>query len=433
MKISIIRLIPYIFTFLLCTCMLKDTGRDLVEAAEKRDGQINVKSCGAVGDACYHYPLGIRGGMKEAGKRDSEYWVGHFSRLVTKIYQEPRQGDEKEVFVYKAADEEKSVYATDDSEAFEKAIALGEGNLFLPKGDYMISQVTAAKIRNITGPGRIWLKEWKGGGLWYLRTGTSDLCSYGGYGWIDEAHFHDLIWRSMHWVGCLPDVHKWEKSEEFCGNFSSRMEYTFDESRDNINIWLTIKPAVAWEKFPESLTICIGKDSSAFYTLKGETKWNKACEGGIEGTMFNSAWNGEAADMDALAWKDCGEWMEVTVSREDFFPDSEESEGSSWLLHCWSAKNKSLKGQPVEFTMGYAKVWVKEKQAANCVMCDIGGDMRPPYGINGTNEFMIQEAYDSVTYYLTSIPREFYAYNVPDEKYDEYFTLKALDSVKYSD
>lgn len=420
MKRSIVHLLLYLGVLFLCMCPLKGAEGDSAQAAEKRERRINVRSCGAVGDARYHYPLGIRGGMTENGKKDNEYWAGHFSRLVTTVYREPGQGDEEGIVRYKAADEEKSVFATDDSEAFEKAIRLGGGNLFLPEGDYMISQITAAKIRDITGPGKIWLKEWKGGDLWYLQTGTSDLCAYSGYGWIDAAHFHDPVWRSMHWTGCLADVHGWERSEEFCGNFSPRVEYAFDESRDNINLWLTITPAVSREEFPESVTICIGTDASAFYTLEGETRWKKACEGGIEGTMFHSAWNGEMADMDALIWEDCGEWMEVTVLREDFFPDSGKAGGAPWLLHCWSVKNKSLTDRPVEFTMGYARVWLKDKRNDNCVMCDIGGDMRPPYGVDGTNEFMIHEAYNSVTDYLTKTPKEFYAYNVTDEKYDEY-------------
>lgn len=422
---------------------------------------VNVRDFGAAGDAAYHHPLGVRGGEEGKSHYTGWYWAGHFSQLATAEFQEPFQGSREEglkrgylvvpnteertdrqiplsqvnpapfyepavgdvVLSYEAADAERSVYAADDSAAFEAAIGAGDGALYLPEGDYLVSQLTAAKITGLAGPGRIWLKEWEGGVLWYLLLGLSDLVEYQGYGWIDAAHFHDGAWRSMHWVGSLPQVNGWTSSAAFTGHlYSSRIEYPFDESRENVNVWLTVTPAVPEEAFPESVTLCISKDMAAFYSLEGQTGWIPATEGGIEGAMYHSSWNGRSRDLPEGSWKDCGEWIEVLIPKESFFSPLEGEPSRTWLFHCWSARDKNLRGLPVEFTMGFAKVWVKEAELENVLTCAIGGDMRSSYWDRPSQEYYIHEAYYSVTRYLTSQPQAFYAYNVDDGRFDAYFT-----------
>lgn len=417
---------------------------------------VNVKDHGAVGDAAYHHFFGVR-------KDSYTYWVGHFSRLVSTTFCEPYKGSSGSAEVptykivpntaagsssqirladvnpvsgykpavgdvvvqYEAADEKKSVYATDDSKAFEAALAAGDGLIYLPEGDYMISQLTAMKIQDITGPGRIWLKEWKGGTLWYLLSGTSDFATFQNYGWIDAEHFHDEIWRAMHWTTCLPEVHGWTSSEQFSGNFSPRMEYDFDDTRDTANIWLTVTPAVPKEQFPDTITICIGKDAGSRYSLHGESEWNPASYTGLGGGMYHSSWNGDNVELPSSAFKEQKDWVEITLSKKDFFPDSANN-SKHWLLHCWSAKDISIGSKDVEFVSSYARVWVKDSKMDDYVMCDIGIDMRPSWDNRWnsegkfTTEYYIHEACNGTTQLLTSTPQEFYAYTITDDRVDSF-------------
>lgn len=432
-----------------------------MEPQETLGGQYaNVRDFGAQGDARYHYPLGKRGGETDPSQYTGWFWTGHFVRLVVADYYEKYKGadsgeyvdvyqvipdsavpSEKQVRLseinpgpnyqpeagdlvvrYTAADEKKSVYATDDSAAFEEALKQGNGCLYLPEGDYMISQLTAAKIQDISGPGRIWLKEWWGGVLWYLIYGWSELLEYQGYGWIDAEHFHNETWRSMHWVTVKPEVNGYRSSADFTEDKDSPcIEYLFDETRDNVNVWLTIAPVVPEEQFPEEITICVGSDLAAYYSLKGETEWRRATSGGVEGALYHSSWSGSGRGLPEENWVDKGEWTEITVPKESFFSPVEGVETNIWYLHCWSAENSSLLGQSVEFTKSCARVWVKDPSMDHFLICAVGGDMRSPYWKRPTNEYYIHEAYRGGDRYLTSQPQSFCAYNVKDECFDQYF------------
>ena len=425
---------------------------------EAPPGYADVREYGAVGDAVLHHPMGVRGGGQS--EYTGWYWAGHFVHLVTETYHELYQGDPHagmvevyevipdgaqpapgqislsdvhpgpdytpsvgdRVVQYEAANPEESIYAAEDSAAFENAIAASGGRLYLPEGDYLVSQLTAAKITELAGPGRIWLKEWRGGVLWYLIYGWSELAEYQGYGWIDAAHFHDAAWRSMHWLSCVPQVNGWESSADFAGDgYSARIEYPFDETRENVNIWITIEPTVPEELFPDEITVCIGKDMAAYYSLRGAVEWSRATEGGVEGGMFHSSWNGRSRALPEGAWKDCGEWIEATIPREAFFRELQGEESSVWFLHCWSQKNANLSSADVEFTKSYARIWVKDAQMEGYLMGAIGGDMRSAYGDRLSQEYYIHEAYYSARQYLASQPQEFYAYNLPDGQFDAYF------------
>lgn len=420
----------------------------------------NVKDFGAAGNAKEHHPLGVRGGAGDRTRYSGWYWAGHFSHLVTATYYEKFQGDRAACLVdiyqvvddsvvpsgnqiclsavnpgpfyepeagdwvvcYEAADEERSVLAFDDTAAFEQALAAGNGFLYLPEGDYLISQLTAAKIQELAGPGRIWLKEWRGGVLWYRILGQSELLAYSNYGWIDASRFHDEAWRAMHWITDLPEAGGWTSSADFRNNTDSPcMEYRFDSTRENVNVWLTVAPAVSREAFPETITLCIAKDLAAFYTLDGETEWRRATAGGIEGGMYHSSWNGKNRGLPKNSWVDCGDWIEVTVSRDFFFAPLEGSDSDVWYFHCWSAENKTLSGLPVAFTKSSATVWVKDPSMNRYVTCAVGGDMRSPYRYRENTEYYIHEAYYGASLYLLSEPRKFYAYNVSDECFDAYF------------
>lgn len=409
----------------------------------------NVRDYGAVGDAMYHHPLG-------EPADEWLYWAGHFSRIATARYHIPCFGEDNDmafqviadsappagrqirlsevnpgqtsytpsvgdiVVEYTGADMSASVLATDDSAAFETAIRAGEGFLYLPEGDYLISQLTAVKIKDLKGPGKVWLKEWMGGSVYYLAAGISDVLLYKNYGWIDEKHFHDDIWRDMHWVTCLPQVRGWTSSMEFTGNISPRMEFDFHSTRDNLNVWLTVQPAVEEEAFPDSVTVCI-MDMSANYTEKGSRKWSRAAGGGTGGGFFRLSWDGTSENISEPAWKDCGSWVEITLQKEDLFRQNENGEMELWGLHCWSTDSESLDGRAVEFVCNTARVWLKEEGMDGCLMCDIGGDMRTSWENRGVKEGFILEACDSAVQYLTSHPRRFYAYTVPDEEYEHYW------------
>lgn len=439
--------------FLLCGFTFASQ-KNAMAATEKEVSQwANVREYGAVGDAAYHCFLGEQLG-------DGSFMVGHYSTLVTKKYHVPYQGTEQVSWIYRvisntdakkgavrrlaeinpgresytpalgdvvveytAADLSRSVSATDDTAAFEAAIAAGNGCLTLPEGDYMISQLTAAKIRNLQGTGRIWLKEWKGGGTYYLEYGISPMQSYRNYGWIDANRFHDSAWRDMHWITCLPQVYGWKSSEEFSGNFSPKMEFEFTETRDELNVWLTIQPTVPAEKFPDSVTVCIS-NLSANYTVEGNMQWKCASdEGGVSGGMFDLRWNGSQKDILPSAWKDCGDWVEITLRKEDFFRRSDDGILRKWGLHCWNTNSKSIGGEKVEYVCNTASVWVKDKKSEGCVMCDIGGDMRTAWENHNVREGYIMEACDSGTQLLTQTPRKFYAYTVPDGLFEQYKPL----------
>lgn len=440
--------------FLLCSCALLGPGGETVIELPKppKAGELgaNVRDFGAVGDAAYHHHFG-------QPEDEWSHQVGHYSLLVedtfyahyfgeagaspayTVISDEkapgagevcvsevarskqkaytPKEGDS--VVAFRAADLERSVPATDDSEAFEAAIAAGNGCLYLPEGDYMISQLTAEKIENITGPGRIWLKEWKGGTTYYLASGTGDLLTYQEYGWIDEEHFLDEAWRSMHWVTCLPEVHGWQDSDDFSGNISPRSEFPFDENREHLNIWLTVKPAVEEWEFPDSVTICIG-DMSVYYSSEGSREWHTAASGFSGGGIYHPSWSGENDELSESDWTDCGDWIEITLTKEALFRRSSSGKVGKWMLHCWSNNSKELSSKQVEYVFSTAQVWVKEREAAECVMCDIGSDMRTAWDNRDVKEGYIMEACDGGTRLVTEEPRTFYAYTVPDDQYDRY-------------
>lgn len=443
-----------VLLIMLCGCTAGTRELSAVTAARLTAGGSaqwpNVKEYGAVGDAAFHHPLGER--IDEYGFR-----AGHYSKLVTAEYHIPYTGVEESsavytviadkdslygrrirlskvnpgresytpekgdaVVAYTAADPEASVPATDDSAAFEAAIVAGDGCLTLPEGDYLVSQLTAAKIKDIQGPGKIWLKEWAGGTTYYLETGASSVpLSYKNYGWIDESHFHDSAWRDMHWVTCLPQVYGWTESGNFSGNISPHMEFDFHKTRDNLNIWLTIQPAVPEEEFPDSITVCIA-DMSANYTIKGSKRWQKASGSGVGGGFFDLSWNGTSVDIPESAWKIRRDRVEITLKKEDLFHKNEDGATDKWGMHCWSLDNASIYGRRVEFVCNTARVWVKEESAAGVLMCDIGGDMRTTWENRNVKEGFIQEACDSGTQLLTQNARRFYAYTVTDSKYDRY-------------
>ncbi len=417
------------------------------ETAES--GWVNVRDYGAAGDAAYHHHLGEM--------RDTwNYWVGHYASLVTATRHVPCAGEGENagayevipdgqtprgrqiclsdvrpgqrdytpavgdrVMAYTAADPAASSPASDDTAAFAAAIDAGDGRLYLPEGDYQVSQLTAARIQDIRGPGRIWLKEWLGGSLYYLAAGGSQPLVYQNYGWIDETRFHSALWRSMHWVTCLQEVRGWTESGDFSGNISPRMEFAFDKDRDKLNVWLTVQPAVAEEDFPEAVTVCISK-LSASYTLKGSKIWRRASGEGVEGGLFDLNWDGTSQELPAEAWKDCGSRVEITLRREDLFRRAGSGEKEAWALHCWSLDNKSLGGKRVEYVCGTARVWIKEEGAEGSLMCDIGCDMRTAWEDRHVAGGYIREACDSGTQLLTRPPRQFWAYTVPDSLFDRY-------------
>ena len=440
-----------VLLLLLCSCAAREQKSDTEWLAQSiAEGEwANVRDYGAVGDARYHHPLGEKAD-------EWLYWVGHFSQMATTEYQVPYIGTAENdeaykvipdsllllgrqirlskvnpghasytpaagdiVVEYTAVDLEASVPATDDSAAFEAALAVGDGRLYLPEGDYLISQLTAVKIKDIRGLGKIWLKEWMGGTIYYLVAGISDVLTYKNYGWIDETHFHDQIWRDMHWVTCQPAVYRWTDSDDFYGIISPRMEFDFDETRDTLNVWLTVQPAVEEDAFPDSVTVCIA-DMSANFSLKGSKKWHAASEGGIGGGLFHLTWNGMEEELPDSAWKDYGDWVEITLKKEDFFRCSVDGEKERWALHCWSLQNRSIGKHAVEFVCNSARVWLKEEGVDGCLMCDIGGDMRTTWENRNVKEGYIMESCDSAVKCLTSIPQTFHAYTVSDELFDQY-------------
>lgn len=257
---------------------------------------VNVEFYNAVGDAKYHHHFAD---LAEPDVSEYRYRTGYYSVLEEKTC-------EKNGLTYLIPDEDedesksKSKRATDNSEEFEKAIEAGGGKLFLPEGDYVVSQLTAAKIKSISGPGRIWLKEWNGGDTWYYLKGLYDSpLTYSNDGWIDAAHFNDETWREMHWITDLPEAGNWSNSEQFKGNISPRSEFVFDRDRDQLNMWLTIRPAVSNEDDfgPDEITVCIS-GAAVKYTTAGNTVWNenKAYDAGLqlgEGAMFDPNWNEE--------------------------------------------------------------------------------------------------------------------------------------------
>lgn len=422
----------------------------LVETPPVEDLGADVRDFGAVGDAVYHHHFG-------QAQDEWAYRVGHYSSLeettlyaryfgeeganptytvvsdgdtpgagevclseVTRFRQkgcDPAVGDA--VVAFRGADPERSVPATDDSGAFEAAIAVGEGRLYLPEGDYMVSQVTAAKIEDLAGPGRVWLKEWNGGTTYSLASGGGDLLPYEAYGWIDAEHFHDEIWRSMHWITCLPLAYGWQDSGEFTGNISPRAEYPFDENREHLNIWLTVRPAVEEERFPDRVTVCIG-DMAVYYTVQGSREWHQAASGFSGGGLYHPSWSGENEELSESDWTDCGDWVEITLTREELFRTDPSGEAAEWMLHCWSANSEELGGEQVEYIYVTAQVWIKEAAAAGCMMCDIGSDMRTAWDGRDVKEGYIVEACDGGTWFVPEEPRAFYGYTVPDEKYDRY-------------
>lgn len=418
-------------------------------AAASDPPRANVADYGAVGDAAYHHHLG-------ESRNDWSYWAGHYSHLETGTYHVPCTGERRPasalavvadgrpleegqihlsdvrsgqtfykpavgdtVVAYTAADRRASVPATDDSAAFERAIAEGAGKLYLPPGDYLVSQVTAAKITNLKGPGKIWLKEWVGGTVYYLAAGISEELAYRNYGWVDAEHFWDEAWLDMHWITCLGEVNGWTESRQFSGNVSGRMEFDFHPTRDNLNAWLTVQPAVPEEDFPDSVTICIS-NLSANYSLEGGRKWRRASGKGIEGAIYNLSWNETSAEVPASAWKDYGDRVEITLKKRDLFRPGSTGKTWKWALHCWTLNNKSLKGQPVKYVCNTARVWIKGEGVEGCLMCDIGGDMRTTWEDRGVPEGYIMEACNSGTQLLTETPRRFYAYTVPDGSYENY-------------
>lgn len=442
------RILCGLLLLLLCGCGAAGEHRHTEAAAAlsqpaKADAWANVRDYGAVGDAVYHHHL---------GKQINPYsfWAGHFSELSTAEYHIPYRGKEPSSLTYQvvpdrnapsnrqiclsdvnpgyeaykpapgdtivkytAADLSASVPATDDSAAFERAIAAGDGLLYLPEGDYLISQLTAAKIKDLQGPGTIWLKEWRGAELYYLTQGSSDVLIYKNYGWINAARFHNDAWRDMHWITCFPQVYGWKSSEEFTGNFTPRSEFGFNKNRVDLNIWLTIQPAVAEKDFPDAVTVCIS-DASSNYTERGKRTWHRASGSGMGGGFFSLAWDGSATEFPDSALKDCGDHVEVTVRREDLFHHDKNGKTENWALHCWNLESRDLSGIPVEYACNTAKVWVKEANADGLLMCDIGGDMRTSWKNRSVREGYIQEACDSGTQLLTVNPRRFYAYTVPD-------------------
>lgn len=379
---------------------------------------VNVKDYGAVGDAKYHHHFADRS-MKDP----YQYLTGYYSYLVltTKVETDSYT---KRTIEYEIPDESMSVRATDDSIAFDTAIAESDGRLYLPDGDYMISQLTAANIKSVSGSGRIWLKEWNGGNTWYLADGTLEKTPlvYQNDGWIDAAHFNDEIWRAMHWITDLPQVFGWNDSSEFSGNMSPRSEFSFDKTRDSLNTWMTVQPAVSKEAFePMEITICI-RDINVKYTIKGDNIWNEAASGvKYDAAMFDLRWNGESKELSRTRWHDENGVVKVTLRKEDFFDDN-----ASYAFHCWTPNVSGLNGEGVEYITGMACVWIDSArdrdgrliETDGWLMCDIGSDMRSEDG-------NIREACDSSTRVLSSEPKQFYAYI--ERRYDLIDYLEDID------
>ncbi len=446
------RLILYILLLLLCSGAAM--GQNGAPVGDKLQGAeeplwANVQNYGAVGNAAYHHHMG-------EPEDEWSYRAGHYSKLVTADFYTPYFGEaapnatymivpdsqtpgERQICVsqvrpgakrytpavgdvvvaYEGVDLNASVPAADDSAAFEAAIAAGKGRLYLPEGDYMISQLTAAKIKDIAGPGKIWLKEWKGGTTYYLASGSAGVLNYQNYGWIDEAHFHDEIWRSMHWITCLPAVHGWQDSAEFSGNISPRSEFRFDKTREHLNVWLTAQPAVEEKDFPDQVTVCIA-DMSVSYSVKHDTEWRSAALGFEDGGLYRMSWDGANDELSESSVKDCGGWVEVTLKKEDLFRPISSEKTRKWGLHCWTKNSDSLSGRQVEYVFCTARAWIKEEVAEGSVMCNIGSDMRTAWENRDVREGYVMEACDGATQLLTREPRRFYAYTVPDSQFDQY-------------
>ena len=415
----------------------------------------NVVSYGAVGDAAYHAQLGYKSDQVSSW----EYQVGHYSRppVMHTVYAKRLQmqpGDFSEadtklviedseeqdgktirisditpetgyvpavgdyVVSYEAADPEQCVPATDDSAAFEAAMEANDGRLYLPEGDYMISAVTASKIEGLSGPGRIWIKEWRGGTTYYLASGTSKLLEYSGYGRIDAEHWADENWRDMFWIGDYLSIYEWQKEEDIKQVFSSFAEYPFDASRNNINVWMTITPTVSREDFPDELTLCVSKESTSYYTVTGSRKWLPAAEGDqLNGAFYSRSWDGTNVEPGDRI-QDMGDHLEIRVTAEDFFRETEDF--PDYALHIWNENLKDLTGESVEYTCSEAIAWVKEEAGENLLMIDIGGDMRGD-DWEGPDEDYIHEAYTTVPHYLTTEKQAHKAYSVPAEDYEMYF------------
>ncbi len=435
----------------------------------------NVKSRGAVGEAQYHHRFGIRKDVDASKEFSGRFWVGHFSSLAVMEYHELYQGDPSSesvrlyqvvddtativgdqirmrdvhpgplyvpavgdvVVQYEAADPDLSVYATDDSAAFEDAINASGGYLFLPAGDYAIGALTARKIRGISGPGRIWINEWNGGELFYLVTGLSDLLYYAGYGWIDEKHFHDEAWKAMHWVSDVVQANGWNGTGDFTGTFSPHAAeaYRFDADRESINVWFVVQPAVPEAAFPDEITVCVSKEISSFISLAGNPKWQRASTSDVAASMFNEVWVGdENTALPESAWKDCGDSVEITVPKAMFFYHStDENDGEAvteFVLHGWCITPTPIDfaETPVEFSFGYGKVWLKDAAHDNLLLFGTGGDMRAHWEPGLTHEYDIHEAYNSRLVYLTTTPREMVSYNVSDELFDVYMNAGMIQN-----
>lgn len=457
----------------------------------------SVVAHGAIGDANYHHKFGIK--KDETEEDHGRYWVGHYSKLVTMYKHEPYTGNQVPKFVttyavvsdntpnpnnrqirlsdihpgyksyvpkvgdtvvqYEAVNNDESIMATDDTEAFERAINAGDGYIFCPSGNYMVRTTTARKIKQLSGDGVIYLYEWLGGHTWYLANDKSNALYYAYYGYIDSRKFNNSLWRSMHWISDI--TNRFNKEEDFIGRFcpTRTSNYVITNNSNSLNTWFTVTPMIDEHDMPDDITVCISKELGSFYSTMYYPKWVRASETGINGSMFSTLWGSDDINIPSVNFVDCGDYVEVSIKKSDFFyknyqlcgEDKEDkliigvdislddvkkqyigdSSGlkdgmmvylatSNFVLHCWCdyINLRKIDRTRAQYMFGYNKIWVKEKAHNYTVACDIGGDIRADWDPNLSHEEYIHEAYGSRYVTLTTKPTEIIAYYVDDIYFD---------------
>lgn len=442
----------------------------------------NVKAYGAVGDGNFHEKLAYF-----VENSWGEYLVGHYSRLELKVQHAPYLKDEfypdlpedfgfsspltvvaddaeagegeirlsqvrpypmyegkagqfthgapavgDRVVEFYVADNERSVPAHDDSEAFERAIAACDGVLYLPEGNFVVSQVTAAKIRSLYGAGRVWIREWQGGVLYYYMSGTSERLRNYNYGFADPEVFTSVAWRSMHWIEA-PQVRSLSEAIQSPSGerISPVSQYAIDPTREAVNVWFWIEPTVEEDEFPDEVTVCFSKDTAAYYTLSGDYTWHRSSMGGIEfGYYLYSDYTGEEKlDVDYSQYTtDCGDWVEVKMPKELTFYHKSGENVAKTALHAWTPeppKTLDFSENAPECQMGYSKVWLKNPKHNALVSCTMGQDMRSSwkrYETIGSFDDYCHESFTTEAKRLYSAPTEFYGYCVPEELFSSYMS-----------
>ncbi len=449
----------------------------------------NVKSYGAVGDAIHHEMLGY---FME--KSWGEYLVGHYKILVTKVQHAPyirdqfypelgesqyvtpltvvensaapgkneiRLSDVKpypmytgkqgqfthgapavgdKVVEFTVADNELSTPATDDSLAFLKTIAACDGVLYLPEGDYVVSQQVAEGIKALYGVGRVWIREWQGGVLYYLMSGTSKRLRNLNFGWADPVNFQSPAWRSMHWVEAAKSKRLEEEiSSPTEGRISPICQYAVDSRRKAINTWFWISPTVEEEDFPDEVTVCFSKNTSAGYTYSGDYSWHRSSPGGLEhGYFLYSDYTGEETlPVDTSQYyADLGDWVEIRLPKTLMFYRENGGAVTKTNLHAWTPQapseldwQENLPGCNV----GYGKVWIKNPEHSGLLECTMGQDMRTSwsdYQQSGSYDDYCHEAFITEPRLLSGAPLEIYGYYVPEDLFSSYLDAGQCERIK---